>query len=553
MVDLVILNGKCMNFDGPNLGGPDAEALAVTDGLITAVGSTAEIKAIAGDARVINANGATVLPGFIDSHVHLFSGGAELNFLNLYEISGADALAAAIADYSPTRPDDALLFASAIDYHIFGDQPITRQHLDAASPDRAFAAMTSDHHTVYANTLALEAAGLLHGLDVAEGSEVVMGEDGTATGELLEAAAFGPVLALSPYGGRELMGMTTGADPIPAPTKAERERDKEAIAAGLTHCASHGITSLHNMDGNFYQLELLAELEAEGKLVCRVEVPMHLKHTDPVSRVDEAIEMRKRYNSDTLWCRRVKMFMDGVIDSRTAFMLQPYPGTNDCSAPLFSDAQFKEACIRADAAGLQISVHAIGDGAIRQTLDGYEAARNANGARDSRHRIEHLEVMSPDDIPRLAALDVVASIQPLHSPRGGFFPAYPPDSVIHGWQIEHAFACKTIRDSGAKVIFSTDWPVVPVDVMPSIQAAVASVELPDIWPDQRHGLRETLKSYTQDNAWVEFNEDRKGTLQPGMMADIVVMDADLEATPLDQLGQTRAAVTICGGRVTWEA
>ena len=466
---------------------------------------------------------------------------------------GADALAAAVARYSPTRPDDALIFGCAIDYKIFGDRPITRRDLDAASPDRPFAAMTSDHHTVYANTKALEMAGLLQGADVADGSEVVMGDDGLASGELLEVGAFGPVLALSPYGGRELLGMATGANPVPMPTMAERARDKEALAAGLAHCASHGITSLHNMDGNFYQLELLAELEAEGKLLCRTEIPMHLKHTDPVARVDEAIEMRAAYNSDTLWCRRVKMFMDGVIDSRTAFMLQPYPGTDTCSAPLFTDEQFREACIRADAAGLQISVHAIGDGAIRQTLDGYEAARAANGVRDSRHRIEHLEVMNPTDIPRLAALDVVASIQPLHSPRGGFFPPYPPDSVIHGWQIEHAFAWKAIRDAGAKVIFSTDWPVVPVDVMPSIQAAVAGVELPDIWPDQRQGLRETLKSYTADNAWVEFNEDRKGQLKPGMMADVVVMDADLEATPPDHLGQTRATVTICGGRITWEA
>lgn len=548
MADLVILNGKCMSFDGP-----DAEALAITGGLITAVGTTAEMRAVAGDARIIDAAGATVLPGFIDSHVHLFSGGAELNFLNLHGVSGADALAAAVARYSPTRPDDALIFGCAIDYKIFGDRPITRRDLDAASPDRPFAAMTSDHHTVYANTRALEMAGLLQGADVAEGSEVVMGDDGLASGELLEVGAFGPVLALSPYGGRELLGMATGANPVPMPTMAERARDKEALAAGLAHCASHGITSLHNMDGNFYQLELLAELEAEGKLLCRTEIPMHLKHTDPVARVDEALEMRAAYNSDTLWCRRVKMFMDGVIDSRTAFMLQPYPGTDTCSAPLFTDEQFKAAAIRADAAGLQISVHAIGDGAIRQTLDGYEAARVANGVRDSRHRIEHLEVMNPTDIPRLAALDVVASIQPLHSPRGGFFPPYPPDSVIHGWQIEHAFAWKAIRDAGAKVIFSTDWPVVPVDVMPSIQAAVAGVELPDIWPDQRQGLRETLKSYTADNAWVEFNEDRKGQLKPGMMADVVVMDADLEATPPDQLGQTRAAVTICGGRITWEA
>lgn len=134
-----------------------------------------------------------------------------------------------------------------------------------------------------------------------------------------------------------------------------------------------------------------------------------------------------------------------------------------------------------------------------------------------------------------------------------FLPPYEPGGVIHGWQIEHAFAWKAIRDSGAKVIFSTDWPVVPVDVMSTIQGAVAGVDLPDIWPDQRQGLRETLKSYIADNAWVEFNEHRKGRLAPGMMADIVVMDADIENMDPGDLGKTRAATTVCGGRVTWQA
>ena len=548
MADLVILNGKLITFAGA-----DAEALAIEGGTITAVGTTAEIREIAGTAQVIDAQGATVLPGFIDSHVHLFSGSAELQYLDVYGVRGVEALRDKVRAYAARRPDDQVLLAVAIDYHLMGDRPITRHDLDAASPDRAFAAMTSDHHTVFANTRALELAGLLHGREVAAGSEVVMGEDGTATGALFEAAAFGPVLALTGFGGRELLGMVTGANPVPTPGPAARATDKEALAAGLAHCASHGITGLHNMDGNFYQLELLSELEAEGKLICRTEIPMHLKHTDPVSRLDEAVEMRAAYNSDMLWSRRVKMFMDGVIDSRTAYMLQPYPGTDSRSEPLFSPEQTNAACIRADAEKLQISIHAIGDAAIRQTLDGYAAARAANGARDSRHRIEHLEIMHPDDIPRLAELGVVASIQPLHSPRGGFFPPYPPDVLLHGHQIARAFNWRAIRASGAPVIFSTDWPVVPVDVMPSVQAAVAGVPLPEGWPDQGQGLRETLKSYTRDNAWVEFNEARKGCLAPGMMADVVVMDADLEATEPDRLGQTRAAVTICGGRITHRA
>ena len=548
MADLVILNGKVITLKGP-----DTEALAITDGKISAVGTTAEIREIAGTAKVIDAQGNTVLPGFIDSHLHLFQGSAELDYLDLYGVSGVDELTAAIRPYAASRPDDKLLFASAIDYHLVEGRTPTRHDLDAACPDRPFAAMTSDHHTVYANTKALELSGLLHGKDVDEGSEVVMGTDGLATGELLEAGASGPILACTPLGGRELLGLISGADPVPAVGPVERSTDKDVIAKGLQHCASHGITSLHNMDGNFYQLELLSELENDGRLLCRTEVPMHLKHTDPIDRLSEANEMRAQYKGDNVWCARVKMFMDGVVDSRTAYMLNPYPGTDSRSAPLFDAEHFNEVCRRADADHLQISVHAIGDAAIRQTLDGYEAAQRANGARDSRHRIEHLEFMNPADIPRLKQLGVVASIQPLHSPRGGFFPPYEPGGVLHDWQIEQAFAWKAIRDSGAKVIFSTDWPVVPVDVMPTIQGAVAGIELPAAWVDNRQTLRETLRSYTADNAWVEFNDHRKGALAVGMMADIVVMDADLETTDPNELGQTRAAVTICGGRITHRA
>ncbi|PLS20060.1 amidohydrolase [Neptunicoccus cionae] len=547
-MDLVILNGRVITFDGP-----DAEALAIKNGMIAAVGSTAEIKEIAGTAQVIDAEGGTVLPGFIDSHVHLFQGAAELDYLNLYGAEGVDGIAAAVRPYAESRPDDPLLFASAIDYHAMGDRPITRQDLDAAMPDRPFAAMASDHHTVWANTKALEMAGLLHGAEVDEGSEVVMAEDGTAAGELREPGAYKAVLDCTALGGREMLGLMTGANPEPPATSKERAVDKAVMLRGLEHCASHGITGLHNMDGNFYQLELLAALEEDGDLLCRTEVPMHLKHTDPLDRIAEAAEMRAAYKGDMVWSSRVKMFMDGVIDSRTAYMLQPYPNTDSCSAPLFSPEHFDEACTRIDAMGLQIAVHAIGDAAVRQTLNGYEAARRANGPRDSRHRIEHIETVHPDDIPRFAELGVVASIQPLHSPLGGFFPPYEKGYLLHDFQYEHAFAWQTIRNSGAKVIFSTDWPVVPVDVMPTIQGAVAGVDLPDHWPDQRQTLRDTLASYTRDNAWVEFNENRKGRLRAGMMADVVVMDTDLESVAPDQLGAARPVATICGGRITYRA
>lgn len=549
MSDIVILNGKVITFDGP-----DAQALAIKDGIITAVGTTSEIRVLCGSARVIDAQGATVLPGFIDSHVHLFAGGTELEFLNLKDVSTPDALVSKLRPYAARRPDDIIIFATSLDYEAFGRGPVTRHDLDAALPDRPFAAMAADGHTVWANTKALELAGLLHGKAVAQGNEVVMGPDCLATGELREPDAYGPVIALTAFGGRDHEGMTTGRDPVPTPAAVERSRDKSAMAKGLEHCASYGITGLHNMDGNFYQLELLAELDAEGALLCRTEVPLHLKPDDPVERLKDAKEMQSMYQSDMLWSGCVKMFMDGVLDSRTAYMLQPYPGTDVCGDPLFSPDQFNEICQRADALGLRLAVHAIGDAAVRQTLDGYAYARQVNGARDSRHRAEHIETIHPDDIPRIAELGVVASIQPLHAPRSGFFlPAYEPGDILHHFQIEQAFAWRAIRDTGARMLFSTDWPVVPVDVMQTVQGAVAGVELPDPWPDQRQGLRETLASYTRDNAWAEFNEHRKGRLRAGMMADVVVMDHDLEAMPADQLGKARAAITICAGRVTYEA
>ncbi len=547
MTDIVILNGRVITFDGQ-----DAEALAIKGGTIEAVGSTNEIKAIAGSAQVIDAAGATVMPGFIDSHVHLFGGSAELDCANLAGIGGEQAVAQAIRNHNQSLESGEIMLAASLDYHAFGQHGITRHHLDKVAPDIPFAAIAADHHTVWANTKALEMAGLLSGGSVPAGSEVVMATDGQASGELRETGAFGAVLALTAFGGRDLAGYVSGRDPHPPATLAQRVRDKAAIARGLEHCASYGITGLHNMDGNFYQCELLSELHADRQLLCRTQVPMHLKGTDSLDRLEEAEEMRRRYNTDYLWSNRVKMFMDGVIDSRTAYMLAPYPHTSDTSEPLFTPEQFNEACIFADAKKLQIAVHAIGDAAVRQTLDGYQAARDANGIRDSRHRVEHIEVISAADIPRFAELGVVASMQPLHSPAGGLFPPYEPNGLLHRSQIARAFAWRTLRDTGAAMIFSTDWPVVPVDTMLSVKGAVAGKALPPEWPDQRQTLRETLASYTRDNAWVEFSEHYKGRLRAGMMADVVVMDTDLDTLPVENLHQARAAYTICGGRITYQ-
>ncbi|MBO0344187.1 amidohydrolase [Roseibium sp. CAU 1637] len=550
--DLIILNGHLITFDPDQ---PSASALAVKTGKILAVGKNPEIKALAGpETKIIDAAGGTVLPGFIDSHVHLFGGSVELDYLNLYGVQGLDELAAKVQAWAADCPDDAVVFAVQADYSILGPgQVTTRQALDLVLPDRPFAMFAPDHHTMWANTKALELVGFLHGKQVDKGSEIMMAADGTASGELREPAAYGPVLALTRFGGRDLLGMVTGADPVPPATPEQRALDKAAIAKGLRHCAAQGITGLHNMDGNFYQLELLSELEADGDLLCRVEVPFHFKNFDQISRFEEAVEMRAKYQGDWIWCSRVKMFIDGVVESSTALMLEPYPGLDTIGDAVFEQAHFNAAIVKADELGLQVAVHAIGDRGIRWTLDAYELARTTNGVRDSRHRIEHIEVLHSDDLPRFKQLDVVASIQPGHAPFGGVFPSEGVEKMLHPAQIPTAYAWQDLRDSGVPVIFSTDWPVIGVEVMPSVKAAIAPVQLGAPWRDQTQSLLDTLESYTAMNAWVEFNEGKKGRLMPGMLADIAVMSHDLQALAPAEITTASCVATIAGGRVTYEA
>jgi predicted amidohydrolase YtcJ len=549
--DLVIVNGKVLTMDAAR---PRASAVALAGGVILAVGSTAEMRELAAPgAQVIDAAGGTVLPGFIDSHVHLFQGSAALEFMSMDGVETPQQAARTIRAYADANPDEPMILGTGTAYDLMGGRNPTRHDLDAILPDRPVALLSPDIHTLWVNTKALELSGLLHGGPVPEGSVIVMEPGGTASGELQETGAFGPVLKLSRTGGRDMLGYVTGAEPEPPATEEERAADRRLIAKGLAHAASHGITTMHNMDGNFYQLELLSDLDATGDLKCRMQVPFHLKNYDPLDRLEEAAEMRRLYSGDRVWSGRVKMFMDGVLDTHTALMTRPYPGTETVGEPVFEPDHFNAACIRADAMGLQISVHSIGDLATRRTLDGYQAACEANGVRDSRHRIEHIEVIHPNDLPRLRSLGAVASLQPRHSALGDYFPLIPQGTILHDDQYPYAFAWQRIRDTGTPVIFSTDWPVVPVDVMRNIQCAIAPMQPGAPWDARPQSLMDTLASYTSGNSWVEFNEGRKGQLAPGQMGDVVVMDRDLEACAPGAIHAARTMVTICAGQVTYSA
>lgn len=544
--DLIVTNARVLTMDPAR---PRAEAVALSGERILAVGGVAEVGALAGPGtQVIDAGGRTLLPGFVESHLHLVLGGAELAQLHLGHVTGEDALRDAFAAYAARHPQAPLLMAQGASYGILG-APVTRHDLDRVIADRPIAMMAPDHHTVWANTCALDRAGLLLGAAMPHGHVVVMGADGTATGELREFEAFGPVLALGGEAHLQL-GIATGEDPDPWPDAATRAADRDRIAAGLAHCARHGITTMINMDGNRYTLTLLREMEEEGRLTARVVVPFHFKPHMDLSALDRASALARDFAGDRLRSGFVKMFMDGVVDSRTAYMLEDYPeAPGERGAPLFEAARFDDICAEIDRRGLQIAVHAIGDAAVRRTIDGYAAARRLNGPRDSRHRIEHIELIDRTDIPRLGALGITASVQPPHAPGAMDFPLAAMEAVIPRRRWRDAYLCRTLAAHGAALAFASDWPVTDVNVMRGLQAHLARRPYPGA-DDERVTLHEALDAYTAGGAWAAHLDRVTGRLVPGLAADLVLIDADLEALAPEEIGATPVALTIAAGRTT---
>ena len=551
-LDLIICNAAILTMDRDK---PRAEAIGISGNRISHLGSSAEVLREKGPkTRVIDAGGGSVLPGFVEGHMHLFAGAAELEHLQLYGTRGFDELKARMLAYAARNPGDDLIIGEQADYIILSDhEPLTRQHLDRIISDRPVLLFSPDHHTAWANTIALERAGLLQGAKLGPGNEIVMGADGLAAGELREGEAIGPARMLSQKGMRDRLGLTTGGEPDPYPTAAEFESDLAVMKIGLAHAARHGITFIQNMDGNLYTLELLEELQKRDELTARVKVPFHFKTFMDLPVLEKASLMARRYQSDMLSSGFVKLFVDGVIDSGTGVMVDDYadnPGWK--GEPLFTPERFKDIAIEADRRGLQIAVHAIGDGAVRIVLDGYEAALRANGRRDSRHRVEHIEVIHPADIPRFAALGVIASMQPPHPPGNHGLPLEPYLSRIGEQRWPYAFAWKALREAGARIVFGTDWPVSDIDPLWSMQSAMTRPMWKAGLPDNRQSLDQTIRSYSEDGAYAGFMEGKTGVLKVGLLADVVVLPVDLERTEPARFKGIAPRVTVCDGRVVFE-
>jgi len=289
-------------------------------------------------------------------------------------------------------------------------------------------------------------------------------------------------------------------------------------------------------------------------LTARAVVPFHFKPFMGLAALERARLMTAAYKSEMLRAGAVKMFMDGVVDSGTAVMLDDYPDKPGWRGdPLFSQARFNEIAVLADKMGLQIAVHAIGDGAVRMTLNGYEAARKANGKRDSRHRIEHIEVHHPDDVKRFKTLGVLASMQTCHAPGCSGLPLEPTISKIGKAKWPFAYAWQTFRKAKVPLVFGTDWPVSDINPMRAIHSAVTRKEWGDNMTPQRQSLANTLHSYTAMGAYAEFTENEKGVLKRGALGDVVVLDQDLEAIDPDALQDVKVRATVMAGKVVYAA
>ena len=529
--DLIFTNAAVYTADPAR---PRAEAVAVRGNRIVFVGRAAEA-AEAAELRgprtqVIDAAGRTLLPGLIDSHFHLLWGSLKLDKLRLEEADTLPDVFAALAAYATANPQRAWIEGVQLKYNaIPAGERLDRWQLDAIVPDRPVYLSAFDGHTVWVNSEALRRSEILQGRETPAGSAIVMdAASGTATGELREPGAFDLVRTL-----------------IPPPGEVER---RAALYKGLTLCARHGLTSVHNMDNWNDGIAVYAALEDLGEMTVRVYVPYNVEPETPIDQIAEAAELKRRYQGDYVRAGAVKVFMDGVLESYTALMVDDYAGQpGNRGGALHTAARFAAIAAEADRLGLQIFVHACGDGAVRRTLDGYAHAQRVNGRRDSRHRVEHIEVIHPDDIARFAELGVIASMQPVHCPAtvdtGDVWPQRPGPGR---WR--YSFAWQTLRAAGARHAYGSDWPVAPMDPFLGFWYGLARQPWQAGDPVQRLRLEELIDGYTRAAAYAEFQEHEKGMVRPGMLADLVLLDADLFATPEGEIGQVKPLLTMVDGR-----
>ena len=536
-VDLIVVNGKVYAADG---GSELAEAVAVTGNKVVRVGTNREIQRLRrAQTVVVDAKGGAVLPGFNDAHAHLINGGLSLDQISLLDSTTIDEIKDTIRVWAEAHPEREWITGRGWYYQPFNGAMPTRQLLDALVPDRPAYLIAYDGHTGWANTKALKAAGITrHSKAPANGEIVKDRRTGEPTGALKEAA----------------MSLMTAA--APRPTDEDR---LAAIRAAIDESHRYGITSAQDAGGAAADLDLFARLRKRGELTLRVYQALRADNTLTEADLEALEQVRSRYADDPLLkTGAIKLIADGVIESHTAAMLEPYANKPTSTGdPRFTPAQMNKVVAMLDKRGWQVMTHAIGDAAVRMTLDAYEAAAKANPApeRGRRHRIEHIETIDPTDIPRFGKLGVIASMEPVHAT-----PSPEPGDVwsvnIGDARASRGWMWSSISKAGGRLAFGSDWPVMTLDPLKGLHVAVTRTTeqgLPEGgWiPSERLPIRKAIDAYTRDAAWASFDELRKGRLAKDMLADIVVLADDIFSGPASRLTTTEVAVTIADGKVVY--
>jgi predicted amidohydrolase YtcJ len=529
--DLVIVNASVHTMDEAQA---RAEAVAVSGNRIVAVGSTEEIRALAGPkTQVVNAGGKNVFPGFNDAHVHFLSGGYSLSSVDLRDAKSLEEMARRLGEYAKKIPKGRWILGGDWDHEKWPGAPLpTKEIIDAATPDNPVFVNRLDGHMALANSLALKLAGV--GKDTKEpaGGVVVRDKNGEPTGVLKDAAE----------------SLVERA--IPAKSF---EENHAAGRAATEHAAQMGVTSLTDMsagdDVGVYQYML-----EHGELKTRIYAIRSIVSWE----VLEKTGVRAAFGSDMLRIGGLKGFSDGSLGSTTAFFFEPYNDSPNTRGLLFDQMLPEGIMLKrvegADKAGLQVMIHAIGDEANFRILEIYRHTAEANGARDRRFRIEHAQHLRTSEIPRFGSQKVIASMQPYHEADDGRW----CDKRIGPARSKGTYAFRSLLDTGAVLAFGSDWTVAPLNPLEGIKAAVTRQTLdgkhPEGWhPEQKISIDEAVRAYTVGSAYAEFAEKVKGTISPGKLADIVMLDRDIYALDPAEIDKARVLLTIMDGRVVFEA
>jgi predicted amidohydrolase YtcJ len=531
--DILITNANVFTSDPSN---SHTESVALKGNRIVFAGNNQDAQEWRGQfTRVIAAGGKTLMPGFIDCHFHMLMGSLSLDDLHPDTAGSYEEFVAMLHAFSKEHPDRSWLTGFGLHYDLGpGHTPLNRHHLDAVVNERPVFIIAYDGHTAWANTLALKQADIFHGGDCGVNSEIVLDEHGEATGELRENGAQAKI-----------------ENHLPPHTYAEKSR---FLKKGLQLASQLGITSIHNMDGDSEQTALYAAFHNNGDLSVRVYFPYSVTPQTAFKALEqEAAPLKVSYRSDMLRSGSIKIFMDGVIESYTGLLVDEYTDrAGTCGASNYSTDHFNQMVIEADRLGLQVCVHSVGDGGVRNVLDAYAEAARLNGSHNRRHRVEHIEVIHPRDVARFAELGVIASMQPLHAPPS------MDSGDIWIWRVGEerwpfSFAWTTLREAGARLVFGSDWPIVSQNPMLGIHNTLNRLPWKEGLPNHRQSLVDTLHSYTREAAYAEFQEHQKGQIKVGYLADLVLLSEDIFKVPSEMMKDVYPTMTIRDGKIVFES